>query len=308
MPSIHRFHGLTTRPHVFTVPLDHNKPNGETITVFGREVVSTSRENDALPWLVFLQGGPGFGSPRPEDNSGWLKRALQEYRVLLLDQRGTGLSTPVTHQTLAHFASPAEMADYLKHFRADAIVQDAELIRKQLAGQQTRWSVLGQSYGGFCAVHYLSAAPHGLREVYITGGLPSIYRPADDVYRATYKRVKDKNELFYARYPEDEVRVQEIIKTLMGQKVILPGGGLLSPRRFQQLGLGFGASDGFEQIHYLLENAFIESPQGPELSYAFLRGVENLQSFDTNPIFAILHEFDLLSRVRLKLGCRACTK
>jgi hypothetical protein len=54
--------------------------------------------------------------------------------------------------------------------------------------------------------------------------------------------------------------------------------------------LGFGASVGFEQIHYLLENAFVEGSQGPELSYAFLRGVEDLQSFDANPIFAILHE------------------
>ena len=125
MPTTHRFQGLTTHSHVFNVPLDHSKPNGETTRVFGREVVATARENDALPWLVFLQGGPGFGAPRPEDHSGWLKRALQEYRVLLLDQRGTGLSTPVTHQTLVRFTSPVEMADYLKHFRADAIVQDA---------------------------------------------------------------------------------------------------------------------------------------------------------------------------------------
>lgn len=290
MLTTHRFQGLTTHSHVFNVPLDHSKPNGATIRVFGREVVATARENDALPWLVFLQGGPGFGAPRPEDHSGWLKRALQEYRVLLLDQRGTGLSTPVTHQTLARFTSASEMADYLKHFRADAIVQDAELIRKQLAGEGTRWSVLGQSYGGFCAVHYLSAAPHGLREVYITGGLPSLYRPAEDVYRATYQRVKYKNDLFYARYPDDEARVQEIIKSLTSQHVTLPGGGNLSPRRFQQLGLGFGASVGFEQIHYLLENAFVEGPQGSELSYIFLRGVEELQAFDTNPIFAILHE------------------
>jgi len=31
----------------------------------------------------------------------WLKRALEEYRVLLLDQRGTGRSTPANRQTLA---------------------------------------------------------------------------------------------------------------------------------------------------------------------------------------------------------------
>src|SRR5689334_13568790 len=136
MLAPHRFYGLTTSSHFFTVPLDHAKPNGQTISIFGREVVATSRENEVLPWLLFLQGGPGFGAPRPDGNNGWLKRALQEYRVLLLDQRGTGLSTPVTHQTLAHFASAGEMADYLKHFRANAIVQDAEMIRKQLVGEQ----------------------------------------------------------------------------------------------------------------------------------------------------------------------------
>lgn len=290
MPTIHRFHGLTTSSHFFTVPLDHAKPNGPTISIFGREVVATSRENEALPWLLFLQGGPGFGAPRPDGNNGWLKRALREYRVLLLDQRGTGLSTPVTHQTLAHFTSAVEMADYLKHFRADAIVQDAEMIRKQLVGEQTRWTVLGQSYGGFCAVHYLSAAPHGLQEVYITGGLPSLHRPVDDVYRATYQSVKKKTELFYTRYPEDDALAQAVIKTLMDQTITLPGGGVLSPHRFQQLGMGFGTSLGFEQLHYLLENAFVNGANGPELSYVFLRGVEDLQPFDANPIYAILQE------------------
>ena len=58
------------------------------------------KEDAELPWLVFFQGGPGFGASRPDTNSGWLKRALQEFRVLLLDGRGTGRSTPVTHQTL----------------------------------------------------------------------------------------------------------------------------------------------------------------------------------------------------------------
>jgi hypothetical protein len=159
-----------------------------------------------------------------------------------------------------------------------------------LVGEQTPWSILGQSYGGFCAVHYLSAAPHGLREVYLTGGLPSLYRPADDVYRATYQRVKNKNELFYARYPEDEALAQAVIKVLTDQNITLPGGGVLSPRRFQQLGMGFGTSDGFENLHYLLESAFVDGAQSAELSYIFLRGVEDIQPFDTNPIYAILHE------------------
>ena len=54
--------------------------------------------------------------------------------------------------------------------------------------------------------------------------------------------------------------------------------------------LAFGASDGFEQIHYLVEEAFISGQDSRQLSYSFLHGVESAQDFDTNPIFAILHE------------------
>jgi pimeloyl-ACP methyl ester carboxylesterase len=118
-----------------------------------------------------------------------LKRALQEYRVLLLDQRGTGRSTPVNYQTLARFATPGEQADYLKDFRADSIVRDAELIRRKLIGEKNRWSALGQSYGGFCITHYLSAASDGLKEAIVTRGLPPLNCPPDNVYRATYKSV-----------------------------------------------------------------------------------------------------------------------
>src|SRR6266545_2113346 len=83
---------LTEREH--SVPLDHRKADGPRLTVFTREVAAP----DGLdrPYLVFLQGGPGFEAARPTSPpTGWIKRALKDYRVLLLDQRGTGSSTPV---------------------------------------------------------------------------------------------------------------------------------------------------------------------------------------------------------------------
>lgn len=270
--------------------MDHGRPAGDRITVFARGVVASDREHDALPWLVFFQGGPGFASPRPLDRSGWLKRALKDYRVLLLDQRGTGRSTPVTFQTLTRVGSPQAQADYLKHFRADAIVRDAEWIRRDLLGKDRKWSALGQSFGGFCVTHYLSACPEGLNEVLITGGLPPIDRRVDDVYHATYSRVLEQNRRFYERYPGDVERVREIVRHLLNGRVRLPGGGVLSPRRFQQLGILFGASDGFEQVHYLLEEAVATGADGEEIAYPFLRQFENMFWFETNPIYALLHE------------------
>jgi pimeloyl-ACP methyl ester carboxylesterase len=290
MPITHRIPGLVLIDHEFSVPLDYEKPDGETISVFAREVVAPAKEKEDLPWLVFLQGGPGFGAPRPEDRSGWLKRALQDYRVLLLDQRGTGRSTPVLPQTLAHFLSPQEQVDYLTQFRADSIIRDAEWIRKKLLEEGQPWSVLGQSYGGFCAVTYLSQAPEGLREVFITGGLPPLTVPVDDVYRATYVRIIQKNREYYQRYPEDVEQVRKIVEYLDAHEVWLPNGDRLTSRRFRQLGFAFGMSNGFAQVHYLLENAFVDGVNGKEISYYFLRGFENSLAFDTNPIYAILHE------------------
>lgn len=290
MPKTHRLPGLVLTDHEFTLPLDYAQPDGEQVAVYAREVVAPDKEEANLPWLLFLQGGPGFGGPRPMGKTAWLKRALQDYRVLLLDQRGTGRSTPVTYQTLARLPAPQAQADYLKHFRADAIVRDAEQIRRALIGEETLWSVLGQSYGGFCLAHYLSAAPKGLREGIFTGGLPPLDRPIDDVYRATYQRVLDKNQRYYRRYPDDVERAQEVAAYLAEHEVHLPNGDRLSPRRFQQLGFDFGASDGFEKVHYLLEGAFVQGVTGREISYTFLRGIENAFAFETNPIYAILHE------------------
>ncbi len=288
--STHRIPGLVMTNHTFSVPLDYAQTDGAHISVFAREVVAAGRELDDLPMLVFFQGGPGSASPRPMDNGGWLGRALKEYRVLLLDQRGTGLSTPVNHQTLARFKTPQEQAAYLKHFRADNIVRDAEFIRTALLGAGTKWSVLGQSYGGFCITTYLSFAADGLREAFITGGIPPALRTADDVYRATYKRVMDKNQLYYQRYPDDVERVRQIVDVLEHETVDLPQGDRLTARRFQQLGLAFGANNGFEEIHYLVEQAFVEGANGHELGYAFLCGVEAQTDYAAHPIFAILHE------------------
>jgi pimeloyl-ACP methyl ester carboxylesterase len=274
----------------FEIPVDHARPHGDRLVVFARGVVAPEKEHAGLPWLVFLQGGPGYPSPRPADQSGWLKRALRDYRVLLLDQRGTGRSTPVTYQTMARFARPQQQAEYLKFFRADAIVRDAEHIRRELLGESGRWSVLGQSYGGFCVTHYLSAFPGSLNEAFVTGGLPPLDRPVDDVYRATYRRVIERNRRYYERYPGDAERAWAVVRLLREGPARLPAGGQLSVRRFQQLGHWFGMSDGFEQIHYVLEEAFADGARGRELGYPFLRHFENLFSFETNPIYALLHE------------------
>ena len=81
----HAIPGLVIHSHRFELPVDYAQPNGAKISVFAREVIAPGKAHADLPYLVFFQGGPGSGAPRPMGNTGWLKRALQEFRVLLLD-------------------------------------------------------------------------------------------------------------------------------------------------------------------------------------------------------------------------------
>ena len=285
-----RHHGMDLTDHEITVPLDHARPAGESLTIFARAVKDSENAEGKRPWLVFLQGGPGFAGPRPFKQRDWLKPALADYHVLLLDSRGNGRSSVVLAQTLELRGDAKAQAAYLKHFRADSIVLDCELIRKQLVGVDEPWSVLGQSYGGFCAVHYLSFHSRGLREVFITGGLPPLAGSADDYYRHTYPEVARKTRKYFARYPDDVALCTRIMEHLNAHDVALPTGGRLSVRRFQQVGFMLGFDEGMETLHYLLEGAFCTGAKGDALSLPFLRALENSQTFETNPIFAVLHE------------------
>ena len=284
-----RLPGLVLTEHEFVVPLDHAAPDGPTITVFAREVVAPRKRDQDLPWLLYLQGGPGGRAPRPTGRSGWLGRALQDHRVLLLDQRGTGRSTPATRQTLAGLGSPSEQADYLGHFRADAIVADAERLRRELVGGAP-WTVLGQSFGGFCVLTYLSQAPEGVGEAVVTGGLPPLDRDADEVYAATYARVRDRATRFFDRYPADVDRWHDIADHLATNHVRLPSGDPFPVQRLQQLGMALGMSDGSEKVHYLLETALAGGRAADGLSDEFLAAVERTTSFVDAPLYALLHE------------------
>lgn len=289
MSLSYRQPGVVLTDRRFTVPLDHTDPAGETIELYAREVVASDKAGQALPWLLFLQGGPGFGANRFVGRPAWLGRALKEYRVLLLDQRGTGASTPANRQTLPLRGGPAAQADYLTRFRADSIVRDCEAIRHEVTGGAP-WTVLGQSFGGFCTVSYLSLAPEGLTAALITGGLPSLDAHADDVYRAAYPRMERKNAAHYARYPQDVERVRRIADHLLQHEVTLPGGHRLTAEAFQTLGILLGTGDGGHRLHHLLEDAFVPTPRGPELSDAFQEQIQQQLSFAGHPLYALVHE------------------
>jgi pimeloyl-ACP methyl ester carboxylesterase len=285
--------GLLLRDHWFDLPLNHADPHGQTIRVYAREAVSAEKvatgSDRGLPWLLFLAGGPGGKAARPDDGSAWLHRAAQDYRVLLLDQRGTGRSTPATAATLDRQGDAAAQADYLAHFRADSIVADAELIRTRLLGDQ-QWTVLGQSYGGFCALTYLSFAPHGMAAALIAGGLGPLEATADEVYAATYRAVEAKNALFHQAFPAARAQVDAVAEQIRRHAVQLPDGSPLTIERFQAVGIALGQRSTASSLAFLLEEAFVDGLSGRQLSDTFLAGAWQQLSFAPGPLYAVIHE------------------
>jgi len=321
--------------------------------------------DNADDMVLYLQGGPGFGAPTPavglalgKGSGSWAEAALfggSYQRIVLMDQRGTGKSTPITKQTLERqfpdlflldqsndmennsrsleeFAESSPEAyskvetavtaatQYLAQFRADNIVQDAEYIRKALMKPARLeeddenvdasdlaprpWGCsLGQSFGGFCSMTYLSTVPNPPRIMLLTGGIAPQLSNVYEVYGVLWDRVKERSLRYYEMYPGDIALVNTIVQRLLEQPAALPSGGRLTARRFLSLGMALGGSpSAFASFHEILSSAFVggslaalanaESSFDSELEFtrAFLKQIDTQQSFDDHPIYFWMHE------------------
>ncbi|TGZ78654.1 alpha/beta-hydrolase [Ascodesmis nigricans] len=292
--------GLKVIDRWFDVPFDYTAPDREKIRVFTRNAIS-NKDNDngeegaKKPYCVYLQGGPGFECSAPKSHPLTDFMLGKGYQMLYIDQRGTGLSTPVSAMSLGKKGDVEEQARWLKGLRADNIVRDCEAIRQTLIGDQEKadrkkWSVVGQSFGGFCSVTYLSFYPEGLREVFTTGGMPPLVDNPDPVYERTYKSVVQRNAVYYKKYPQDVEGVKTILRFLDSKKITLPAGGVLSAERFLSLGLSFGGHGGIDSVHQTIQRVLNEIELFGDISYKMLGHIEGVLGFDENPLYAVMHE------------------
>ena len=98
--------------------------------------------------ILFLHGGPGAGCS--EQDRCFFDPA--NFRIVLLDQRGSGRSVPVgdlTDNTMAHTA------------------QDVEQLREQLGIES--WHVFGGSYGSTMALYYAQEFPERCKSLVLRG-------------------------------------------------------------------------------------------------------------------------------------------
>ncbi|REE77054.1 proline iminopeptidase [Rhodococcus wratislaviensis] len=102
--------------------------------------------------VVFLHGGPGGGTD-PAQRQFF---DPQVYRIVLLDQRGCGRSTP-------HVADGADLSVNT----TDRLLDDVELLRTHLGID--RWQVFGGSWGSTLALAYAQKHPGRVTELVLRG-------------------------------------------------------------------------------------------------------------------------------------------
>ena len=114
----------------------------------GHEVYFEESGNPKGKPVVFVHGGPGFGT------EGKQRRFFdpRAYRIVLFDQRGCGKSTP--------FAS-------LDHNTTWDLVSDMEKLRTHLGIE--RWQVFGGSWGSTLGLAYAETHPSRVTELVLRG-------------------------------------------------------------------------------------------------------------------------------------------
>ncbi|MDG9715243.1 prolyl aminopeptidase [Streptomyces sp. DH24] len=139
------------------------------------------------PALV-LHGGPGSGS------SPYLRRLFDPaaYRIVLLDQRGSGRSTP--HAS----AYDTDMSvNTTQH-----VMADLEVLRRHLGIE--RWLVWGGSWGSVLGLRYAQTHPGVVSELVLTAVATGANREVTLLTRGLGKLFPEAFERFLALLPEDE--------------------------------------------------------------------------------------------------------
>jgi pimeloyl-ACP methyl ester carboxylesterase len=173
-----------------TVPLDRS---GRVRGTLGLNVVAADNARADRGILLFLTGGPGQPSvPTVARVATRLAPVLPAYRLVMVDQRGTGgtaircpqLQTEVGTSDIAA-PTPGAVRDCAARLGATRgfystrdTVADLDDLRRALG--ISAWTIDGVSYGTFVAERYALAHPRNVRALVLDSVLPQTDPQADD--------------------------------------------------------------------------------------------------------------------------------
>lgn len=145
-----------------SVPLDYSFPNDSQIEIFYRLMPTDNGgvSNSDKPILVVMNGGPGSPSSgyralehdyQGENEDDAFAELSKYFRILAVDQRGTGNSAPLD---LDDPSLPQEVI--ARFFDSDEHARDHAKVIDAVIPEGDTFFILARSYGGHIGFHYLT--------------------------------------------------------------------------------------------------------------------------------------------------------
>ncbi len=195
-----------------TVAEDPQAPGGRQIELNVVVVPAVSRNPEPDP-LVILAGGPGQAATEVFSFMATIFSRIHEQRdILLVDQRGTGESNPLTcdlpddlsevdvtdDEIIAALQNcPATLDADPRLYTTEIAMADLDAVREALGYE--RLNLYGASYGTRAALTYLRLYPDHVRTMVLDG----VVSPGYVLYLNTGRDVDRALELFFARCESD---------------------------------------------------------------------------------------------------------
>jgi len=161
-----------------TVPLDYAHPNGRTLQIYFEQYVH-SAPGPAVSAIFANFGGPGATVTGGRDFDQYLFGPdLDVHDLVLIDDRGTGLSATIHCSELQHGTAPLaqaeadcaeQLGDSASRYGSGDIAQDMDEVRAALGYNQVDY--FGASYGGMDVVAYATRFGAHLRSVVLDAPL-----------------------------------------------------------------------------------------------------------------------------------------
>ena len=179
------------------VPEDRSKPGGRKIRIFAAVLPANTLSPKEDPLLI-LAGGPGQAASTLAPFVARLNEVRRARDVVLIDQRGTGRSSPMQCDAFKPREDDALETDPVPRARACAAellaqgmdaaqytttawIADLEAMREALG--YAHWNLWGGSYGTRVAQEYLRRHPDRIRTVTLDAMVPPSMISTLDVWR-----------------------------------------------------------------------------------------------------------------------------
>lgn len=244
------FPGIKARCGTLQRPENPADPDSTMLELFVAVVPALNLEPEPDP-LVPIAGGPGQSTVAFYAGTATAFEAVRRNRdIVLLDQRGTGQSAPMTceideeiiegrfdrEQTIAQTEACLGALPYdPRYFTTSVAVQDLEALRIALG--YPRLNLYGISYGTRVAQHYLRRYPESSRTVILDGIVPpqialgpDIAIKAQDTLDLIFDRCAESTDC-NARFPTVREDLEALKERLAAEPVVVTMSNPVTGRR-----------------------------------------------------------------------------